>query len=379
MKNYLLLAFCIISFSQFLFANDQNPNLLIIDSSFAPIKKDSFDLGNSACFVISESAELGIDKGDCYGREDWQLFKNYDSTILKGMMNSLAGIDGVENVKWKDLNATKPDEARKIRNSYILSVHGSRASYIAYQYSDNKAVPLPLRVVTASAGATKHKQNMNVKNNSNSKEYSTDCHLRNWSKEETNHFQSKGKLQAYQKKISDILAKNPAIKVISISLGYKKSWIQEDNAKCSASTIDKEYQILTDTWKNLFLKFKDRLFVVAAGNENVSFDNVTDKNDDLWAYLSENNNLLLVGSLKKNGERFPSSNYGKKVLMTKGEEIDTISPIPDQLEGHKTTVRGTSFSAPIVTGLAVKVINENPKISINELRAKLEKLASEIK
>jgi hypothetical protein len=376
-KNLLVL--CIVTFSQFIVASDKNPNLLIIDSSFAPTKKDQFDLGTGSCFIISESAELNADKGDCYGRDDWQLLKNYDSTILKGMMNSLAGIDGVENVKWKDLNATKPDEAKKIRNSYILSVHGSRASYIAYKYSDNKAAPLPLRVITASAGATKQKQNVNLKNDTNSKEYSVDCQLRNWSKEETDHFHSKGKLQAYQKKISDILAKNPTIKVISISLGYKKSWIQEDNAKCSASAIDKEYQILTDTWKNLFLKFKDRLFVVAAGNESVSFDNEVDKNDDLWAYLSENNNLLLVGSLKKNGERFPSSNYGKKVLMTKGEEIETISPIPDLPDGYKTTVRGTSFSAPIITGLAVKVINENPKISINELRASLEKLALEIK
>jgi hypothetical protein len=378
MSKFLLVLF-IVTFSQFLVANDKNPNLLIIDSSFAPTKIDQFDLGTGTCFVISESAELDVDKGDCYGREDWQLFKNYDSTILKGMMNSLAGIDGLENAKWKDLNATKPDEAKKIRNTYILSVHGSRASYIAYKYSENKADPLPLRVITASAGATKQKQNVNVKNATNSKEYSSDCHLRNWSKEEANDFHSKEKLQEYQEKISEILAKNPAIKVISISLGYKKSWIQEDNAKCSASAIDREYQILTDTWNNLFHKFKDRLFVVAAGNESVNFDNAADKNDDLWAYLSENNNLLLVGSLKKNGERFPSSNYGKKVLMTKGEEIETISPIPDLLEGYKTTVRGTSFSAPIITGLAVKVIHKNPKISINELRATLEKLAPQIK
>ena len=118
---------------------------------------------------------------------------------------------------------------------------------------------------------------------------------------------------------------------------------------------------------------------MAAGNENVSFDNVGDKNDDLWATLIENDNLILVGSLKKNGEKFPSSNYGNRVLMVKGEEIEALSPMPKDLEGYKTTVRGTSFSAPIIAGLAVKILSEKPNLSMKELRENLNKLAPEVK
>lgn len=360
-------------------ATSISPNLLLIDSSFAPLKADKFDLEKSTCPVISESGELTKDQDECFGSDEWKESQNYDSGILKGMMNTLGGIDGADNSKWKEFNATKPDVAKKIRNSYILSVHGSRASYIAYNYSEKKAEILPLRVVTANTGNTKQAQIIKVKENKNLKVYSKDCQLINWPKKEIELFHSHKKLQPYQDKISKILNDNPAIKVISISLGYKKSWIQEDNAKCDPASVEKEYQILSDSWSNLLGRFKDRLFVVAAGNEGVNFDNTADKNDDLLATLNENDNLILVGSLKTNGERFPSSNYGTKVLMVKGEEIDTLSPLPKESGGYKTTVRGTSFSAPIVAGIATKIFNEKPEISIKELRVIVEKAAKAVK
>lgn len=356
-----------------------SPNLLLIDSSFAPLKSGRFDLAKATCLVISESGELGQDKGECYDAEEWKKSQAYESSILKGMMNTLAGIDGVDNNKWKEFNTTKPDAAKKMRNHYILSVHGSRASYIAYKYSENKSEILPIRVVTANTGNTKQKQNFKIKSKKKIKEYSKDCALTNWPKEDISLFQSHQKLQAYQDKISKILNENSTIKVISISLGYKKSWIQEDNAKCESQAVEKEYQVLVDSWSNLMKNFKDRVFVVAAGNEGVSFDNAADKNDDLWATLIETDNLILVGSLKKNGERFPSSNYGTKVLMVKGEEIETLSPMPQDTEGYKTTVRGTSFSAPIIAGLAVKFLAERPALSMKELRVSLEKAALEVK
>lgn len=355
------------------------PNLLLIDSSFAPQKIEKFDLGKTPCLVISESAELAEDKGDCYGVEEWQEAQAYDASLLKGMMNTLAGIDGVDNNKWKEFNATKAEEAKKIRNNYILSVHGSRASYIAYHYSEKKAEILPLRVLSANIGSVKQKQSVALKPDKNLKNYSLDCQLVNWPKKEVSLFHSGKKLQAYQNKISEILSSNPSIKVISISLGYKKSWIQEDNAKCDSAAVNKEYQVLVDSWSNLLLKFNDRLFVVAAGNENMSFDEAAAKEDDLWATLIDKENLILVGSLKKNGEKFPSSNYGKKVLMVKGEDIEALSPLPTQPEGHKTTVRGTSFSAPIISGLAVKILDKLPLVSMKELRTGLSKVALEIK
>lgn len=360
-------------------ATNISPNLLLIDSSFAPLKIDKLELERSACPIISESADLAQDKGECYGVDEWKENQTYDSGILKGMMNTLAGIDGADNNKWKEFNAVKPNEAKKIRNSYILSVHGSRASYIAYNYSDKKAEILPLRVVTANTGNTKQKQSFKIKPKKKLKEYSKDCQLINWPKEELSLFHSHQKLQSYQDKISKILNENPTIKVVSISLGYKKSWIQEDNSKCESTAVEKEYQVLVDSWGNLLKKFKDRVFIVAAGNENVSFDNLADKNDDLWATLIENDNLILVGSLKKSGERFPSSNYGNKVLMVKGEEIEALSPMPKEPEGYKTTVRGTSFSAPIIAGLSVKLLSEKPGLSMKELRENLEKIAPEIK
>lgn len=372
MRRYLLTMLFIV-LSSYAQANENPPNLLLIDSSFAPIENNQFKLESLSCFIISESSELSVEKGECYGQADWQKLKSNDDILFKGMMNTLAGIEGNENARWKEFNEKNPAEAKTIRNSYILSVHGSRSSFIAYQYSDKKAELLPVRVVTASAGTTKQNQDIMIK------AYSANCPLKNWSKEEINQFHSEKKLQAYQTKISDLLTRHPTIKVISISLGYKKSWIQEDNAKCPSEAVSKEYSVLVDTWNNLFHNFKDRLFIVAAGNENANFDDIAARDDDLWATLGENKNLILVGSLKKTGERFPTSNYGQKVLMTKGEEIETISPLPGVLVGHKTTVRGTSFSTPIISGLAIKILIENPKVSIDELRTKLTLMASKIK
>jgi hypothetical protein len=82
--------------------------------------------------------------------------------------------------------------------------------------------------------------------------------------------------------------------VVSISLGYKKSWIAEDNPKCKQEYIDKEFNVLKDSWLNLLRKNKNILFVVAAGNESANFDDEKNKSDDLWAVLSGEPNLLLV-------------------------------------------------------------------------------------
>ncbi len=76
--------------------------------------------------------------------------------------------------------------------------------------------------------------------------------------------------------------------------------------------------------------------------------------------------------MKVTKERLDSSNYGTKVIMVKGEQIEALSPMPNnEQKGHATTLRGTSFSAPIIAGLAVKTINASPKISLSELKNKI--------
>jgi len=93
------------------------------------------------------------------------------------------------------------------------------------------------------------------------------------------------------------------------------------------------------------------------------------KENDLWANIGGNPNLLIVGSLLLNGNKYPTSNFGKSVgLFAQGEKIEVFSPLPDFPGGYKTEVRGTSFSAPLVAAAAANLIdrhkNKNLKVDV---------------
>lgn len=363
------LFFGILLLINFVHANEV-AEVLLLDSSFPPLKSADFSFVQEVCPILTES-NLGIpESGECFDDKSWKdMGKQADEKVLKGLMDSLAKVSSADVEKYNNYQKTNPDKARTLRGDYILATHGTRSAFVLNKYAEGKVKILPMRVVSAQAGAIH--QESDKKENIEFPVYGKGCGLRKWTSKEEKAFAGKS-LQPYQQRIQNMLTNNENIRVVSISLGYKKNWILEDNSKCDSKYVDLEYKILKQSWQSLLRKNPNTLFIVAAGNEGEDFNKDIFKKNDLWADLSDESNLLLVGSLKVTKEKLDSSNYGTKVIMVKGEQIETLSPMPNnEQNGHATTLRGTSFSAPIIAGLAAKRINENPKIFLSELKNKI--------
>jgi len=326
----------------------------LIDSSFAPITLASGKSTAETCLLINENnIDIPI-SGPCYDKDNWSNLKSVDENIFKGFQDILSG-DKTSNAakKWIQLENSNKGEAKKIRNQYIIATHGSRSAYILDKHSEGRAKILYMRNLTTGTGGAKSGSSK-LKNR---KPYKNGCGLTDWSSSEVKSFEG-NLLQPYQERISKTLSKYSSINIVNLSLGYKLSWIKEDNPKCSDEQVLKEYEVLTYSWRNLIRNHPNTLFIVAAGNENENFDDPKLMTNDLWPKMFSFNlkNLLLVGSMNRNGTKYKTSNFGRFVeVMALGENLELNSPLPHNLVGHPTTVRGTSFSTPLVSAKAITI------------------------
>ena len=105
------------------------------------------------------------------------------------------------------------------------------------------------------------------------------------------------------------------------------------------------------------------LFVAAAGNSSSD-------NDQTPHYPSSYNlgNVVSVAALNRNDELASFSNYGAKSVnvAAPGEEI-----LSTWLEHGFEEKQGTSMATPFVSGVAALILSQNPKMSVDDLRAKL--------
>jgi len=112
------------------------------------------------------------------------------------------------------------------------------------------------------------------------------------------------------------------------------------------------------------------LFVAAAGNSSSD-------NDETPHYPSSYNlgNVISVAALNRRDELASFSNYGAKSvhIAAPGEEI-----LSTWLKNGFEEKKGTSMATPFVAGVAALVLAQNPKISIDDLRALLLKSVDQI-
>src|SRR6266851_2940075 len=105
------------------------------------------------------------------------------------------------------------------------------------------------------------------------------------------------------------------------------------------------------------------LFVAAAGNSSSD-------NDQTPHYQSSYNigNVISVAALNRRDELASFSNYGAKSvhIAAPGEEI-----LSTWLKNGFEEKKGTSMATPFVAGVAALVLAENPKMSVDDLRALL--------
>ncbi|MFA5630896.1 MAG: S8 family serine peptidase [Porticoccaceae bacterium] len=133
---------------------------------------------------------------------------------------------------------------------------------------------------------------------------------------------------------------------------------------------------------------KGALIVIAAGNEGRELA------DFGIAALPE---VITVGASDREGKRVAFSNYGQEIdLISPGIDIvslrarytDTLRDIPDAPyqpgsafigeDKRYYMAGGTSFSAPIVTGIASLLLSENPSLSALEVKRMLLSSAKDV-
>ena len=116
---------------------------------------------------------------------------------------------------------------------------------------------------------------------------------------------------------------------------------------------------------NLFAQYENSLMnaynngivlVAAAGNEH----------SDSLSYPASSQYTISVGATDENDNRTNFSNYGNGLdIVAPGKNILTLYR---KLINQYTTENGTSFSAPIVSGVAALILSQNPELTPEQVK-----------
>ena len=119
--------------------------------------------------------------------------------------------------------------------------------------------------------------------------------------------------------------------------------------------------------KALGLALQKEIPVIAAAGNN---------NKEVPTFPCTNLGVICVGAVDNQGKLTEFSNYGGKIdILAPGEFI--VSTYPSKVESRKLRIsgneakKGTSQAAPYITGIVASLKLLNPKISLDEVRARL--------
>ena len=132
----------------------------------------------------------------------------------------------------------------------------------------------------------------------------------------------------------------------------------------SRNSKAEDFNDFTEYWTQVFEGNLDKLFIIAAGNDNENVENVTPQNVNAT-------NTIIVGAVDLDDNRSNFSNFGSGVdIAAPGENLyvptirgkgDFPRDVPQIERNYSISSAGTSFSAPMVTGVAglIKAIKPN--------------------
>ena len=151
-----------------------------------------------------------------------------------------------------------------------------------------------------------------------------------------------------------------AVEAINYVIDRKKAGVNVRIISASWGSTQKS-RALEDVIRKAYEN--DILFVAAAGNANTN-------NDRNPHYPSSYNipNVISVAALDRNDQLASFSNFGVKSVAIAAPGVDILSTwLGDDYEEKS----GTSMATPVVAGVAALIVAENPRISVDDLRAKL--------
>ncbi len=154
------------------------------------------------------------------------------------------------------------------------------------------------------------------------------------------------------------------VKVVNASLGFTLQYIEsqlryeqdryptEEAVKARAAQV---HAHRTETWRSVFTRCPDTLFVIAAGNDNHDVVEYEDAPASL-----DLPNVLAVGAVDQYGNwaTFTNSNPERVRIFDFGVAVPSVVP-----SGETVPLSGTSMASPNVANLAGKLYAVNPNLT----------------
>lgn len=161
------------------------------------------------------------------------------------------------------------------------------------------------------------------------------------------------------------------VRVVNASLGFSRDYVEgelrheSDRYRTDAEVRARAEEIQAhrrESWRHVFERCPDTLFVVAAGNSNRDVAEY----GEVPAALTGLENLLVVGAVDRYGDwaTFTNSHPDLVTVFDLGVEVPSVIP-----NGETVPLSGTSMASPNVANLAAKMFSVNPNLSPVEVAA----------